>query len=165
MWHLAYRASAFPGDYAVTVRVMAAHPALRVDFNDTAPTHTDPDGSRWCVVPLRDGEATPALVARHGALAARVPALAAMVAALPDPERFPRTPEGLTDWPALSARVEAVVADMEVRQDGPDGTPFADRADLDAVLAEQGPQDALLCLASVPDDWARPDAEADTPHP
>lgn len=149
MTYLAFRASAFPGDYAVTLRVQAAHPHCRLDFNDTVPTHLDADGEAWCVVSLRDDEAIPELIARHGQLALRISALVPLVASLSDAERYPRTAQGMIDYAAVTQRVEAVIGGTEVLPD--------DVTDPAAVLAEQGEQDVLIVLEAIPDDWTQPE--------
>lgn len=139
MWHLLVRTDTLrdlDGDSRFLAYLRFLYPALALDGIDPARVDwLDDQGAEWTDCGGGPHAYDAEHVARLGTVAANLDAMMAAAG----PVRFEAPAYTELDVEATRARIEAVVAPAVTRQDA-DGTPFADRADLDAVLAEQGTQ-------------------------
>ncbi len=133
-------------------RVRHIYGPLALDAIDPSRTDlVDADGAEWTDLGGGPHTYTAEHVGRLGWLAANRESMRAYVAALPEDKQYPaRWPSAALDVATLRAGIEAVLAPNVVRNAGPAGEAFELRSDLEAVFAEQGEQDVMLCARELP---------------
>lgn len=141
--------ASFPA--ALLARVRFLYPGLALDAIDRQRADfVDAEGGEWTDLGGGPHAYTAEHVARLGWLAAHRETMREYVLALPPDAQMPLVAPAFTqlDVAALRAGIEAVLAPQVVRNDT--DVPFAERADIETVFAEQGEQDVMLCVSELP---------------